>query len=184
MKIIVGLGNPGLRYRSTRHNVGFMVLRSLAKKHGVNMRKKGFRGVYGIGRISQQEVMLFEPHTYMNLSGEAVKSACSSKLKNKHELLVISDDFHLSLGDLRLREKGSSGGHNGLQSIIDKMGPVFTRLRVGVGSSGPDEDIVSYVLSSFRRAEKAALVKAVEKAVKCAEMWLAKGSKEAMNRHN
>ncbi len=184
MKIIVGLGNPGLRYRKTRHNIGFVVLRSLAKKHGISMRRKGYRGAYGIGRVLRQEVMLFEPHTYMNLSGEAVKSVCSSKLEDRNDLLVISDDFQLLLGDLRLRERGSSGGHNGLQSVIDKVGPAFTRLRVGIGSPAPDEDIVSYVLSTFRRSEKIELGKAVEKAVKCAEMWLTKGSKEAMNRYN
>jgi PTH1 family peptidyl-tRNA hydrolase len=184
MKIIVGLGNPGLRYRNTRHNAGFLVLKALAKKHRIGIRKKGFYGAYGIGRIKQQEVMLFEPLTYMNLSGKAVESVCFSRLEDKKDLLIISDDFNLPLGSIRLRDKGSSGGHNGLQSIIEKIGPDFARLRLGVRTGDTIEDMSSYVLSPFSRAERPLLEGMRERAMECVETWLVKGIKETMSRHN
>ena len=184
MKIIIGLGNPGLRYRGTRHNVGFLVLKDLAKKHRISIRRKGFAGIYGVGRARRQEVMLFRPLTYMNLSGEAVKAVCSSKLSDKKDLLVVSDDFNLSLGRIRLRNKGSSGGHNGLQSIIEKIGPDFARLRLGVGTGKAVKDLAPYVLSPFPRAERPALNEMRERAVECIETWLAEGTKKAMDRYN
>ncbi|RKY42362.1 MAG: aminoacyl-tRNA hydrolase [Candidatus Makaraimicrobium thalassicum] len=200
MKIIVGLGNPGLKYRNTRHNAGFLALGALAKKYRIAIKKRGFSGIYGIGRILQQEVVLFEPLTYMNLSGEAVKAVCSfgqgeglrGKKRSKKDLLVISDDFNLALGRIRLRQKGSSGGHNGLQSTIEKMGPDFFRLRVGVGPAGPGGfeedrhlmDMSAYVLSPFLRGERGVLNEALGKAVGCIETWLTAGIKEAMNRYN
>ena len=184
MKIIVGLGNPGLRYRNTRHNAGFLVVNALAKKYRIGIRKKNFSGVYGIGRIQRQEVMLFEPLTYMNLSGKAVMAVCSSRLTDESDLLVISDDFNLSLGRIRLRDKGSAGGHNGLQSIIANIGPDFARLRLGVGKDDTVEDLSPYVLSPFPRAERPLLNDMREKAVECVETWLAAGIKEAMDRCN
>ena len=194
MKIIVGLGNPGLKYGGTRHNTGFMVLKSFAKKHGIGIKKKGFNGVYGIGKVFGQEIMLFEPLTYMNLSGEAVKAVCASKMENLNDLLVVTDDFSLPIGAIRLREKGSSGGHNGLSSIIGHLGSDFTRIRVGIASEGflsideqissADKDTASYVLSNFSRKEKPDLSAAVEKAIECIEIWLGSGAKEAMNKCN
>ncbi len=182
MKIIVGLGNPGLRYRNTRHNAGFLAIKALSRKYRLAVRKKGFGGEYGTGHIARQEVMLFQPLTYMNLSGGAVKAVCSSRLAEKSDLLVISDDVNLPLGRIRLREKGSSGGHNGLRSVIDMMGPDFARLRIGVGRSGLVEDMSVYVLSPFPRRERAALDEVLGKAVECVETWLAKGTEEAMRR--
>lgn len=184
MKIIVGLGNPGLKYRNTRHNTGFLVLKALSKKYRLPIKKKGFSGVYGVGRILGNEVMLFEPATYMNLSGDAVKSACSSYLDEEKDLLVVTDDFNLPLGDMRLREKGSSGGHNGLESIIERMGQDFTRLRVGIASGEIAGDMSGYVLAPFPRRDRPILAEAVEKAVECIETWLVKGTKEAMARYN
>ncbi|MFH1552297.1 MAG: aminoacyl-tRNA hydrolase [Candidatus Omnitrophota bacterium] len=184
MKIVVGLGNPGLRYRNTRHNVGFLVLKLLAKKYRLGIKKKGFQGVYGLGRIARQEVMLFEPLTYMNLSGGAVGAVCSSKLLDKMDLLVVSDDFNLPLGNVRLRGKGSSGGHNGLQSIIDRIGPDFARLRVGVGPEHEVSDMSAYVLSPFPRREKAVLNEALEQAAECVETWLEAGTEKAMIQYN
>jgi PTH1 family peptidyl-tRNA hydrolase len=184
MKIIVGLGNPGLRYRSTRHNAGFLVLKALAKKYRMSIRKKGFQGVYGIGRILEREVMLFEPLTFMNRSGGAVKAVCSSKLEDENDLLVVGDDFNLPLGTIRLREKGSAGGHNGLQSVIESIGSDFARLRLGIGSGSAAGDMSSYVLAPFPRAEKPVLNEMLEAAVDAIEIWLEKGTKEAMNSHN
>jgi len=184
MKIIIGLGNPGLRYKHTRHNAGFLALNVLSKKYALGIKKRGFGGVYGFGRIKGYEVMLFEPLTRMNLSGEAVKAVCSSKLEDKKDLLVISDDFNLPLGSIRLREKGSSGGHNGLESIIEQIGPDFTRLRIGIGSGFEGADASSYVLGRFSRKEKPALNESFTKAVRCIELWLDLGVKDAIARHD
>lgn len=184
MKIIVGLGNPGLRYRMTRHNVGFLVLKALSKKYRLSIKKKGFQGVYGFGRIARQEVMLFEPLTYMNLSGEAVNSVCSSALEEKNGLLVVSDDINLPLGSIRIRQRGSSGGHNGLQSIIGKIGPDFPRVRIGVKADEVVEDMAAYVLSPFPRVQRAVLPEILERAVECIEIWLSTGIEEAMARSN
>lgn len=184
VKIIVGLGNPGFRYRNTRHNAGFLVIKALAKKHSMNLKKKGFGGAYGIGRILGQEVMLFEPLSYMNLSGSAVKSICSAKLDEKKDLLVISDDVNLPLGKIRMRESGSSGGHNGLQSLVETIGPDFARLRIGVGSAHSEEDLARYVLSSFPRAERSDLSQVIEKASEAIEMWLREDINAVMGRYN
>lgn len=181
MKIVVGLGNPGLKYRNTRHNAGFLALKLLAKQHGLTIKRKGFQGIYGTGRVYGEEVMLFEPLTYMNLSGEAVNAVCAAKLEEDKDLLVISDDFNIPFGCIRLRAKGSSGGHNGLQSISDRIGPVFARLRIGIGNGqDPVGDMSGYVLSPFSRSEKTALTDTLEKAVRCIEIWIEKGTEEAM----
>jgi peptidyl-tRNA hydrolase, PTH1 family len=184
MKIIVGLGNPGLKYRNTRHNAGFLVIKELAAANGISLRKKAFGGLYGIGRVKEREVMLFEPLTYMNLSGEAVKAVCDSKLEEREDLLVVSDDLNIHLGSVRLREKGSAGGHNGLRSIMDHMGSDFARLRVGVGSGPVVEDMSGYVLSAFCKKERPFLEEGVQKAVLCVETWLTEGIKPAMARFN
>jgi len=172
MKIIVGLGNPGFRYRNTRHNVGFLVVQLLAKKHKLTIKKKGFGGLYGIGRIKQQEIMLFKPMTFMNLSGEAVKSIYTSKLEDISDLLIISDDISIPLGTTRIREKGSSGGHNGLKSIIEAIGLEFARLRVGIAPQNQVEDLSKYVLSNFTRREKKELDEILEKTVEDIETWI------------
>ncbi|MFH1665789.1 MAG: aminoacyl-tRNA hydrolase [Candidatus Omnitrophota bacterium] len=192
MKIIVGLGNPGLRYRNTRHNAGFMVLKTLAARHGIAIKKKGYQGMYGAGRIQREETLLFEPLTYMNLSGEAVTAVCSSRLESYDDLLVVTDDVNIPIGKMRLRGKGSSGGHNGLKSIIDKIGSNFARLRIGVGpekASGGVEtgligDMSAYVLSVFSREEKKVLKKVIDKAADCLEDWLAAGAGETIKRYN
>ena len=180
MKIIVGLGNPGLRYKNTKHNIGFRVLDLLAKKHRLSIKKKAFHGVYGVGRIAGQETILFKPLTYMNLSGGAVNAVCSSRLESKEDLLVISDDIDLPFGHIRFREKGSSGGHNGLQSIIEKIGPEFHRLKVGVRSDERIADTAAYVLSSFKREARSRMNEVLNKAVERIETWLEKGAKGTM----
>lgn len=184
MKIIAGLGNPGSGYKGTRHNAGFMVVGALAEKHGIVLKKKAFGGVYGFGKILGKEVFLFEPHTYMNLSGEAISAVCSRHLEEKEDLLVVSDDIALPLGAIRLREKGSSGGHNGLVSVIEHLGQDFARLRIGVGSGSPVQDMKDYVLGEFRREEQPVLKEVIERAVLCVEEWLAVGTKKAMAAHN
>jgi len=185
MKIIVGLGNPGLRYRNTRHNAGFLAVDVIAKKNRISLRKKGYKGAYGVGRIRGEEVFLFKPYTYMNLSGEAVKSVFSSMAEEMQDLLVISDDVSLPLGQIRLRERGSSGGHNGLESIIEHIGPDFARLKLGVDSmNNTNQDMAAYVLAPFTRCERSEVVRMLEKASDCTETWLALGMKDAMNGYN
>lgn len=180
MKIIAGLGNPGKQYESTRHNAGFMVVSAISEKYGIQLKKNAFGGVYGFGRVLGRDVTLFEPYTYMNLSGKAVNDICMGRLEAKEDLLVISDDTALPLGAIRIREKGSSGGHNGLGSIIEYLGADFARLRVGVGREEAVSDMKSYVLSDFLPEERKALDEVISRAVRCAEEWLAFGVKKAM----
>ncbi len=184
MKIIVGLGNPGLRYAHTRHNVGFRIVEALAKKYNCKMKEKAFDGIYGTGRIEGKEVLLFKPMTYMNLSGHAVKQVCGAWMEEKDDLLVISDDFSIPLGSIRIREKGSSGGHNGLQSIIENIGIEFSRLRVGIASEEIPEDRAQYVLGVFSRKDKKFLKAGLQKAEECVETWVGEGIKKAMDRYN
>jgi PTH1 family peptidyl-tRNA hydrolase len=184
MKILAGLGNPGFRYRNTRHNAGFMVLKELSRRHRIGIRRKGYGGIYGIGRISGEEVMLFEPLTYMNRSGGAVKAALSAGTGGTEDLLVISDDLDLDLGVVRLRSKGSAGGHNGLRSVISLLGRDFNRLRVGIGRGPGPVDASAFVLGRFTRKERPLLEEAVGRASDCAETWVTRGITEAMNRFN
>lgn len=184
MKIIAGLGNPGSEYENTRHNAGFMVVEAVARKYGIGLKKKAYGGLYGFGKVSGRETMLFEPHTFMNLSGEAVKAVCASHMEEKEDLLVVSDDVALPLGVIRLREKGSSGGHNGLASVIGCIGQDFARLRIGVGAQEPVTDMKDYVLGAFRKEERPVLKEVIEKAVLCVEQWLEFGASKAMAAHN
>jgi len=160
------------------------VISILAKKYRISLKKKGFGGLYGIGGIRGEETILFQPMTYMNRSGEALKSITAPKLEDKKDLLVISDDINLSLGSLRIRANGSSGGHNGLKSIIEHMGDDFARLRVGVASGPLPPETSSYVLSRFSRREKGIMSDAIERSAECAEKWLTKGIEEAMRLYN
>ena len=184
MKIIVGLGNPGLRYRNTRHNAGFLVIDELAKRHRIRVNKKAYGGLCGTGRINGVEILLFKPLTYMNLSGSAVSAVVSEKLQEKEDLLVVSDDIALTLGNIRLRTKGSSGGQNGLRSIIDRLGEDFARLRIGIGTDKEIMDSSSFVLGPFTRKERPLLAEALENAAGCVETWLTEGVLEAMSRYN
>ncbi|MBF0216158.1 MAG: aminoacyl-tRNA hydrolase [Candidatus Omnitrophica bacterium] len=184
MKVIVGLGNPGFKYRNTRHNIGFMVLDSFAGKHRIRIRHRAYDGVYGIGKVKDEEVMLFKPLTYMNLSGMAVLALLKDKGIDIKELLVISDDFNLMTGSLRIRPGGSSGGHNGLKSLIENIGVDFARLRIGVGKEALPEDKATYVLAPFSRQEKGVLAGVIERSEGCVDLWVEKGSEMAMRQYN
>jgi len=185
MKILIGLGNPGSSYRGTRHNVGFSVLERLAQERDIRLRRRAFHGRLGEGKVGAEEVLLFQPLTYMNLSGKAVAAIarfCRAALEN---ILVICDDINLPLGKIRLRRRGSDGGHKGLHSIIHHLGSQnFPRLRIGIGQ--PPSDIVAekYVLSRFSREERPLAEEAVGRAVECALTWIYYGAEEAMNRFN
>ena len=185
MKIIVGLGNPGLRYRNTRHNAGFLVIKALSKKHRIPLKHRAFHGVYGTGRIDGREVMLFEPRTFMNLSGCAVSAVTGAKLRNKEDLLVVVDDINLPFGELRLRKDGSAGGHNGLKSIIGAIGSDFPRLRLGIKPQHEIEgDLARFVLAPFPKRDREALEETVEKAACCLEKWVSEGLGKAMEAYN
>lgn len=184
MKIIAGLGNPGFRYRNTRHNVGFKVLDAFSKEHGIKIKKRGYQGIYGTGSHAGEEIILFKPHTYMNLSGIAVKSIYSSYLDKESDLLIVTDDFNLPFGRIRIKDKGSAGGHNGLKSIIGQLGPEFHRVRLGVADGVMPDDRASYVLAPFPRKNREIVENMVKTSVECVESWISKGVKEAMALYN
>lgn len=185
MKLIVGLGNPGPSYRNTRHNIGFAVVAELSDRHHVRGRLRG-PAVVGEAIISGQPVVLGQPVTFMNLSGRAVVSLRRSyNVRALEDLLVVCDDMDLPLGVIRLRERGSAGGHNGLKSIIESLGTDgFPRVRVGIGRPPPWEDPVEYVLKSFRPEERELAEVAVRMAADAAECWIENGATETMNHYN
>jgi peptidyl-tRNA hydrolase, PTH1 family len=187
-KLVVGLGNPGREYAGTRHNVGFEVVDRLAKKQGCSFRSKGkFSAEVGEFTWDTGKVVLAKPQTYMNRSGAAV-SALANWLKIlPGEILVLVDDADLSLGQVRLRASGGSGGHNGLRSIIESLGgnEEFPRLRIGIGRTGPvGEDITDHVLGRFSAAERKVAEEMMEEAVKAVECCLREGLTTAMNHFN
>ena len=151
MVVIAGLGNPEKKYFGTRHNVGFAVIDALSDKYGIELTETKFKGAYGKGRIGNERVILLKPLTYMNLSGESIRPICDYfKVDSKENLIVISDDVDLDAGKIRVRPKGSAGGHNGLKSIIAQLGhSEFSRIRVGVGKKPKDYDLADWVLGHF-----------------------------------
>jgi len=183
MKLIVGLGNPGKKYINSRHNVGFLVIDELAAKWSVDLSKKKHHGHFGATVRQERPVILLKPQTYMNLSGVSVLSAMAFYKAGLDELLVIVDDMALPLEQLRIRPKGSAGGHNGLQNIIDRLGDNFGRLRVGIGSSAPGR-AVDHVLGDFFDEEKLLIDRAIHQAVLAVECWCDEGIDEAMNKYN
>ena len=186
MFIIAGLGNPDRQYEGTRHNVGFDVIDRLADKYNIAVDVKKHRALLGKGVIEGQKVILAKPQTYMNLSGESIRSLVDYyKIDGEHELVVIYDDINLEVGQLRIREKGSAGGHNGIKNIIAHLGTqVFPRIRVGVGEKPSRYDLADYVLGHFSKAEKALMDEGYDHAVDAAGMILTGRIKDAMSEYN
>ena len=183
MKLIVGLGNPGPRYQGTRHNVGFMVVERLAEKSRKLKQEYKYNAVLAEAEVQGHLVLLAKPLTYMNLSGRAVKEIVDKKGINLEDLMVVLDDFNLELGRIRIRSKGSNGGHRGLKSVIDLLGTDrFARLRIGVGR--PQGDVVDFVLSSFSQEEKPVIDLAVDRAAEALTVWLQEGIEKAMSQYN
>lgn len=183
MKLIVGLGNPGPRYRGTRHNIGFEVLERLGEKLGVAFDREKYRGLYADVQRGGGKVMLLKPMTFMNLSGESVAQAARNRVMAPEDLLVIYDEADLPTGRIRLRKDGSAGGHNGMKSIIERVGTqAFPRLRIGVGKDVGA--LADHVLSKFHPDERQAMTEAVEQASEAAIMWLDEGIDKAMNTFN
>jgi PTH1 family peptidyl-tRNA hydrolase len=184
MKMIVGLGNPGRRYSGTRHNVGFAVLDSLTRRLGVEVKKKKFGALLGDGVLGDKKVVLLKPMRFMNNSGQVVATAAGFYRVKKEDVLIIADDMALEPGRIRIRAKGSAGGHNGLGDIIARLGSEeFARLRVGIGGSG-GETGSDYVLSRPVGAEKQLLSEAIERAAQAVVCWVEEGIDSAMNKYN
>jgi PTH1 family peptidyl-tRNA hydrolase len=185
LKMIVGLGNPGPRYAHNRHNVGFQIVDALAQKHGLSFDKRQFKALLAPGRIEDQRVLLVKPQTYMNLSGEAVQPLVGYYKVELPDLMVVFDDMDLPLGAIRLRPFGGAGGHNGMKSIIARLGSNrFPRLRVGIDRPPGRMDPAAYVLQDFSPEEEAVMVQVRDRAVRALETWLAQGIDAAMNAFN
>lgn len=183
MKLIVGLGNPGVQYVNTRHNMGFQVVEELKEDLGIRSFKTGFDSLYARTKFQGQDVLVLLPQTYMNLSGTAVKKAVDYFKIPLEDILVISDDMALVPGQIRLRESGSSGGQKGLQNIIDSLNTDrFKRLRVGIGE--PSYDVVDYVLSRPSDSEQDEINRAIERAVEAILYYLVNGFAKASSRYN
>lgn len=185
MKLIAGLGNPGSRYAATRHNVGVMVVERLAAGAGIALKRQGYQGIYGVGRLAGREVVLLLPQTFMNLSGASVSSACKSLGIPPGDLIVVHDEIDLPFGTLRLKVGGGHGGHNGLRSICGTLGTAdFVRLRVGVGRPPVGEDVAGYVLNPFPSREREGLDQLLQTAAEAVTVCLEKGPETAMNLFN
>lgn len=186
MKLIVGLGNPGREYAATRHNAGFMVIDRLAPDMGVAVEKKMFKALVGQGRIEGEKVVLAKPQTYMNLSGEAVSALLNWYKLTTADLIVIYDDLDLPPGKLRIRSGGGSGGHKGMQSIIQVLGTEnFLRVRVGIGRPAePDFETADYVLSRFGGNEAKEVEEALDLAAEAVRCIVRDGVERAMNLYN
>jgi len=187
-KLIVGLGNSGLIYAGTRHNIGFTVLKSLANYLKINFKRdSSVTSLVARNKLIDQDVVLALPQSYMNLSGIAVKALLKKFKVDQKNLLVVCDDLDLDLGRIKIRAQGSSGGQRGLKSIIEHIGTQdFCRLRIGIGrpKSSGSQDAAKYVLSGFLRKEKAAVKQAVEDAVSCCMSWVENGTVQTMNIFN
>lgn len=183
MFLIVGLGNPGKEYENTRHNVGFKVLEKISEKLGVKMDKIKFKGLFGEGTYGGEKILLLKPMTFMNLSGQSVGEAMRFYKVPSENLIVVYDDMDLPVGRLRIRRKGSSGGHKGMESIISCISSEdFPRVRVGIGR--PKGDVVDHVLGNFDPEENQAVEFAIEAAADAALAIVKEGVQEAMNRYN
>jgi peptidyl-tRNA hydrolase, PTH1 family len=185
VRIIVGLGNPGPRYRNTRHNVGFRTLDVLAEELGTTFSREKYGALIATGRHEGTEVLMLKPLTFMNNSGVAVAQAARNKVQDPGDLLVVSDDVNLPLGRLRLRKQGSAGGHNGLKSIIERLGTSeFGRLRIGVGQESVGAGLIDHVLGTFAPDEWPEVNAAVGRAAQCVLRYIAAGMDGAMNEFN
>jgi len=184
--LIVFLGNPGVKYEGTRHNAGFMAADAMAKRRGIAINRLRFKALTAQCAIAGENVLLMKPQTYMNLSGEAVGEAARFYKIPPEHIIVVSDEMALPVGKLRIRKKGSAGGHNGLKNIIAHLGTEeFPRIRIGVGEPPhPDYDVKDWVLSSFKNQDAEDMANAAARAGEAAECYIAEGAERAMNRFN
>jgi len=185
MKCIIGLGNPGKKYFNTRHNVGFMVIDEIAHQHGFKLSKEKFNGLYTIEFINGEKVCFLQPQTFMNRSGDCIQPFIDFYKIDIDNILLIYDDLDLPVGKIRLRQKGSHGGHNGLRSTINRLGTdKFKRLRVGIGRPENRQPIVDYVLNNFSKEQQEPVQESILMSVKACEQWLKDDFQQVMNMFN
>jgi len=191
MRLIIGLGNPGLRYTRNRHNAGFMCINYFARQHGIPWDKKQGKARVGMGEVSGVKVMVARPQTYMNSSGESVSLLVKRYKVELNDLIIIHDDLDLPLGKIRIRHDGGSGGHKGMKSIVASLGsPDFIRLRVGIGrptdaeSNRSEAEIIDYVLSDFTPGEKRVISEIMPRVSDALTCLLSEGLTVAMNKFN
>jgi len=185
MYVIIGLGNPGSRYRLTRHNIGFMVLEKMAELHQVDLKQKSFNAIWGKGKLAGVDALLAMPQTYMNLSGTAVRQLLAFFKKDINNLLVVHDDLDLAFGSVRLKLGGGNAGHKGLASITESLGSSgFMRIRLGIGKPTEKSRTESYVLEKFSSEESAALSDVIQTAAEAAEDIIRAGIEKAMAKYH
>ena len=185
MRIIIGLGNPAREYQATRHNIGFDTIIRLSDEYNIPLDFKKHKAICGRGYIGGEKVVLAQPQTYMNLSGESVRELVDFYKVTNEEIIVIYDDVALDVGQLRIRPKGSAGGHNGIKSIIAHLGTQeFPRIRIGVGEKPKNWDLADYVLGRFADEEQPVIREALGRAANACKCIITDGIEEAMNRYN
>lgn len=186
MFIVAGLGNPGKKYEGTRHNIGWQIIDELAEKNHIRVLESKFQGLIGKGMIGGEKVILIKPLTYMNLSGECIREAADFyKIDIQAQLLVVADDINLDTGFIRMRKKGSAGGHNGLKNIIACLSSEeFMRMRIGVGGKPEGGELINYVLGHFNKEDEKILSETRKKAVLAIETVIEDGMDKAMNLYN
>ena len=183
MILIVGLGNPGKQYEQTRHNIGFDVIDYMANKYNIEVNSEKFKGICGEGFIENKKVILLKPLTYMNLSGESIRELANFYKLEDDEIIVVYDDISLDIGRLRIREKGSAGGHNGIKSIIQNLGgDKFPRVKVGVGQ--PKDNLVNHVLGKFSKEDREHIEKVIPVVSDAIVEIVKNDAKESMNKFN
>lgn len=183
MFLIVGLGNPEEKYNNTRHNIGFEAVDYIADKYNIDINRKKFKGVYGEGFIGNEKVILMKPTTYMNLSGECIREVIDFYKLSNEDILVIYDDISLDVGRIRIRPKGSAGGHNGIKSIINHLGTdEFSRIKIGIGQ--PKGDLVNHVLGKFSKEENEVLEESLEATKLATETIIKEDTQAGMNKFN
>ncbi len=185
MYIIVGLGNPTDKYQATRHNIGWDAITKVSDDYRISLDTKKHKAICGKGSIEGEKVVLAQPITYMNLSGESVRELMDFYKVTPSEIIIIYDDISLEVGQLRIRKKGSAGGHNGIKSIISHLGTdEFPRIKVGVGDKPKDWDLADYVLSRFQAAEQPTIREALKDTSDACKMIITAGIDAAMNQYN
>ena len=185
MKVIVGLGNPGKKYDNTRHNIGFEALDYIADKEGISINTGKHKALIGTGYMGGEKVLLVKPQTFMNLSGESLRPIMDFYKLEPEDFIIIHDDIDLDVGRLRIRRKGSAGGHNGIESILVNLGQEdFPRVRVGISRPPQGWTVVGYVLGNFSKEEQGIVVEILEKIGLALESWLKEGLDKAMNKFN
>ena len=185
MYLIVGLGNPEEDYSNTRHNMGFDTINKIAKSLDINLDKSKFKGIYGTGMVNNEKIILLKPQTFMNLSGECVKEFIDYYKLDLNKLIIIYDDIEIEPGTIRIRKKGSAGGHNGMKSVISMLQTdEFTRIRIGIGKPENKEDMINYVIGYISKEEYEVLEKGINTAKNATIEMLQNGIDIAMNKFN